>query len=79
MTKGYLKNKKGVCKVTFELPKEVDAENAAVVSAMMFDLVAEVGAALVLVTHARALAAQASTIFLTVLVTSGQRGGLLGR
>ncbi len=31
MTKGYLKNKKGVCKVTFELPKEVGADSAAVV------------------------------------------------
>ncbi len=31
MTKGYLKNKKGVCKVTFELPKEVNAQSASVV------------------------------------------------
>jgi 1,4-alpha-glucan branching enzyme len=31
MTKGYLKSKKGVCKVTFELPKEVDAQTASVV------------------------------------------------
>ena len=31
MTKGYLKNKKGVCKVTFELPKEVEALSASVV------------------------------------------------
>ncbi len=31
MTKGYLKGKKGVCKVTFELPKEVGAQTASVV------------------------------------------------
>lgn len=31
MTKGYLKTKKGVCKVTFELPKEIDAQTASVV------------------------------------------------
>ena len=31
MTKGYLKSKKGVCKVTFELPHEVGAEEAVVV------------------------------------------------
>ncbi len=31
MTKGYLKTKKGVCKVTFELPQEVKAETATVV------------------------------------------------
>ena len=31
MTKGYLKNKKGVCKVTFELPSQVDAKTATVV------------------------------------------------
>ncbi len=30
MTKGYLKTKKGVCKVTFELPKEVGAQTASV-------------------------------------------------
>ena len=37
----------------------LDAENAALVADMMFDLVAEVGAALVLVTHDSALAARA--------------------
>jgi len=37
----------------------LDAENAAAVAAMMFDLVAEARAALVLVTHDRALAARA--------------------
>ena len=31
MTKGYLKSKKGVCKVTFDLPKEVSAAEATVV------------------------------------------------
>ncbi len=31
MTKNNLKSKKGVCKVTFELPKEVQAETAMVV------------------------------------------------
>ncbi len=30
MTKGYLKTKKGVCKVTFELPGEVGAQTAAI-------------------------------------------------
>ena len=47
----------------------LDAENAAVVSAMMFDLVAEVGAALVLVTHERALAALADR---TVTMAGGR-------
>ena len=37
----------------------LDAENAALVADMMFDLVAEVGAALVLVTHDSAMAARA--------------------
>jgi putative ABC transport system ATP-binding protein len=37
----------------------LDAENAALVAQMMFDLVAEAGAALVLVTHDQALAARA--------------------
>ncbi len=31
MTKGYLKDKNGVCKVTFELPREVGAQNAYIV------------------------------------------------
>ncbi len=31
MTKAQLKSKKGVCKVTFELPKDVEAESAHVV------------------------------------------------
>lgn len=31
MTKGYLKGKKGVCKVTFELPGEVGAQTAYIV------------------------------------------------
>ena len=31
MTKGYLKAKKGVCRVTFELPREVGAQNAYIV------------------------------------------------
>ncbi len=31
MTKGYLKTKKGVCKVTFELPKDVAAQTASLV------------------------------------------------
>ncbi len=30
MTKGYPKSKKGVCKVTFELPKEVEAQTASI-------------------------------------------------
>ena len=30
MTKGYLKTKKGVCKVTFELPSQVGAETATI-------------------------------------------------
>ncbi len=31
MTKGYLKTKKGVCKVTFEVPKDAGAQTASVV------------------------------------------------
>ncbi len=31
MTKGYLKTKKGLCKVTFEVPKEAKAQSATVV------------------------------------------------
>lgn len=31
MTKTYLKSKKGTCKVTFELPGEVEAKSAAIV------------------------------------------------
>ncbi len=31
MTKNQLKTKKGVCKVTFELPRDVDAQTAALV------------------------------------------------
>jgi putative ABC transport system ATP-binding protein len=40
----------------------LDAANAAAVAAMMFDLIAETGAALVLVTHDEALAARADRV-----------------
>src|ERR1700761_6931777 len=50
----------------------LDEANAAAVSKLMFDLVAEVGAALVLVTHEKALAAQADR---QVRMAEGQATG----